>query len=113
MPPASLVETLRDRRGAVLEVFGDLNVPMPLWGPIHEAWQAGTLVVLSSRPFTHTARAEGLDLLGAVGSGGLSAQKARLATMAALGSTSSRDDAIAHLHRHRLVYDSHDRSSTT
>lgn len=113
MPPADVAAALAGRRGAVLEVFGDLNVPMPLWGPIHEAWKAGCLVVLASRPFTHTARGEGLDLLGAVGAGGLTAQKARLATMAALGSTTTRDDAVAALHRHRQVFDSHDRSSTT
>lgn len=112
MAPADVATALADRRGAVLEVFGDLNVPVPLWGPIHEAWNAGCLVVLASRPFTHTARGEGLDLLGAVGAGGLTAQKARLATMAALGSTTSRDDAVAVLHRHRQVFDSHDRSST-
>ncbi len=113
MQPDLVENALRDRRGAVLEVFGDLNVPSPLWGPIHQAWNDGALVVLASRPFTHTVRAEGLDMLGAVGAGGLTAQKARLATMAALGSCVTRDDAITFLHQHRLVFDSLDRSSTT
>lgn len=112
MPPELVAATLEGRRGAVLEVFGDLNVPMPLWQPIHEAWQRGTLVVLASRPFTDTARGDGLDLLGAVGAGGLTPQKARLATMVALGADRSRDEAIELLHRHRLTRAPHERSSS-
>jgi L-asparaginase len=110
--PNEVARTLDGRRGAVLEVFGDLNVPRSLWGPIHEAWRAGTLVVLASRPFTATTRSEGLDLLGAIGAGGLTAQKARLATMAALGGDATRDDAIAFLHARRLVRPHDQRSST-
>jgi L-asparaginase len=112
MPADAASRALEGRRGAVIEVFGDLNAPMALWGPIHEAWNAGCLVVLASRPFTDTARGEGLDLLGAVGAGGLTAQKARLATMAALGSHTTRDEAVAFLHRHRLIRPPHERSST-
>ncbi len=113
MAAEEVARVLAGRPGAVVEVFGDLNVPVPLWAPIHAAWQAGALVVLASRPFTATVRTEGLDLLGAVGAGGLTAQKARLATMAALGSTEARDDAILFLHRHRLERPPHDRSSTS
>ncbi|CAB4537276.1 unannotated protein [freshwater metagenome] len=109
--PSEVARTLDGRRGAVLEVFGDLNVPRTLWAPIHEAWRAGTLVVLASRPFTGTTRSEGLDLLGAVGAGGLTAQKARLATMAALGGGAGRDDAIEFLHARRLVRPHDERSS--
>ncbi|MFN8023055.1 MAG: asparaginase domain-containing protein [Acidimicrobiales bacterium] len=112
MPADAVSRALEGRRGAVLEVFGDLNVPMALWGPIHEAWKAGTLVVLASRPFTATSRSEGLDLLGAIGAGGLGAQKARLAAMAALGTHATRDEAIAFVHQHRLIRPPHERSST-
>ena len=89
-------------RGIVLEVFGDLNVPVALWDPIHRASQAGVLVVLASRPYTATFDDDGLALMGAIGAGGLSPQKARLATMAALGSTSDRESAISFL---RLLRD--------
>jgi L-asparaginase len=111
MPAADLATALDGARGAVVEVFGDLNAPMQLWQPIHDAWRAGTLVVLASRPFTDTTRNEGLDMLGAVGAGGLTAQKARLAAMAALGSGGDRDTAIELLHRHARPRDPHDRSS--
>lgn len=103
---------LDGRRGAVIEAFGDLNVPSQLWAPIHLAARAGTLVVLASRPFTHTFDNDGLQQLGAVGAGGLTAQRARLATMAALGTCATRDDAVAFLHSHRLHHDAQDRSST-
>ncbi|MEN9506553.1 MAG: hypothetical protein RI958_2479 [Actinomycetota bacterium] len=106
-------DTVADgHRGVVLEVFGDLHVPRQLWGPIRAAADAGVLVVLASRPFTDTARTDDLDFLGAVGAGGLNAQKARLATMAALTTCSDRDDAAAFVHRHRLVHDPLDRRST-
>jgi L-asparaginase len=111
MSAAGLARALDGTRGAVVEVFGDLNVPMQLWQPVHEAWRAGTLVVLAARPFTDTTRNEGLDLLGAVGAGGLTAQKARLATMAALGSSASREAAVELLHRHAVPRPPHDRSS--
>lgn len=111
MPASTLARALDGVRGAVVEVFGDLNAPMHLWQPIHEAWRAGTLVVLASRPFTDTTRNDGLDLLGAVGAGGLTPQKARLATMAALAGSTTRDEAIELLHRHARLRDPHDRSS--
>jgi L-asparaginase/Glu-tRNA(Gln) amidotransferase subunit D len=83
--------------GAVVEGFGNLNVPHALWGPIHAAWQRGCMVVLTSRPFTSTTRTADLDLLGAVGAGGLGSQKARLAVMAALAE-GTRDAAVSFLH---------------
>jgi L-asparaginase len=104
---------LDGRPGAVIEVFGDLNVPQQLWGPIHRAWNDGALVVLASRPFTPTTTNDGLAMLGAVGAGGLTAQKARLATMAALGSSPDRDTAIAFLHAYSLAFDARDRSTTS
>lgn len=103
---------LHGRRGAVVEGYGDLNLPAALWGPVHRATGAGTLVVVASRAFTATSRSEGLDLLGAVGAGGLTAPKARLAVMAALGSCAGHDEAIAFLHEHRLVRSPDHRSST-
>ena len=109
--PGEFTRLVEGCRGIVVEVFGDLNVPRQLWGPIHEAWNAGVLVVLASRPFTATTGNEGLSLLGAVGAGGLTAQKARLATMAVLGTFAARDDAIEFLHRCALTYDPLDRST--
>jgi L-asparaginase len=110
--PHTVASAIDGRAGAVVEGFGDLNVPAQLWGPIHLAARAGTLVVLGSRPFTHTATGEGLQALGAIGAGGLTAQRARLAVMAALGSCPTRDDAVAFVHSYRLEHHVHDRSST-
>ena len=110
--PAELDHALVGRRGIVIDVFGDLNVPRQLWAGIHRAWNEGVLVVLASRPFTHTTGTPDLALLGAVGAGGLTAQKARLATMAALGSCADRDAAAAWLADRALVYDPAERSST-
>ena len=98
--------------GAVVEGFGDLNVPQQLWLPIHTAWQRGALVVLASRPFTPTTTNDGLALLGAVGAGGLTAQKARLAVMAALGTEADREAAVAFLHQYALVHDTADRGTS-
>lgn len=109
---ASVEAALADVEGAVVEGFGDLNVPQQLWGPIHHAWNRGTLVVLASRPFTPTTVTEGLSMLGAVGAGGLTAQKARLAVMAALGSTPDRDAAVAFLRQLALTLDAGDRSTS-
>jgi L-asparaginase len=98
--------------GAVVEGFGDLNVPQQLWAPIHHAWNRGALVVLASRPFTPTTATGGLSMLGAVGAGGLTAQKARLAVMAALGTTPDRNAALAFLHQLALTFDAGDRSTS-
>ena len=100
------------RRGIVVEAFGDVNVPRQLWAPIHHAWNSGVLVVLASRPFTTTTGNDGLALLGAVGAGGLSPQKARLATMAALGTFADRDHAIGFLGQLSLTFNAHDRSTS-
>ncbi|CAB4864136.1 unannotated protein [freshwater metagenome] len=108
---AEFARLAEGRRGIVLEAFGDLNVPQQLWGPIHAAGAAGTLVVLASRPFTGTRVEDGLTMLGAVGAGGLSAQKARLAVMAALGTCADRAAATLFLHQFSLSYDAHDRST--
>lgn len=100
------------RRAVVVEAFGDLNVPQQLWGPIHHAWNRGTMVVLASRAFTATTGSEGLALLGAVGAGGLTAQKARLAAMSAIGQAADRDAAVEQFHRLALAYDPKERSTT-
>ncbi len=108
---ADLAAILEGRRGAVLEVFGDLNAPRQLWRPIHDASAAGTVVVLASRAFTATTRTAALARLGAVGSGGRAAQEARLALIAALATTDDRDAAIELVHRHRRHLAPHERSS--
>lgn len=108
----SLEAVLEGAAGVVVEGFGDLNVPQALWAPIHHAWRRGQLVVLASRPFTPTAANDDLALLGAIGAGGLTAQKARLAAMVALGSYAHRDDAVAFMHRYALNWNAGDRSTT-
>lgn len=110
--PEFVAAAIEGHRGVVLEVFGDLNVPRQLWGPIRAAADAGVLVVLASRAFTETARSDDLELLGAIGAGGLTAQKARLATMAALTTFGDRDGAADFIHGHRRSYDPLDRRST-
>lgn len=99
--------------GVVVEGFGDLNVPHAVWGPIHAAANAGALVVIASSAFTSNVGDEGMRALGAVGAGGLTAQKARLALMAALGTEpTDRDAAIDFLHQYALAFDAGDRSTT-
>lgn len=100
-----------DAPGLVVAGFGDLNVPHALWGPMLKAAAAGSLVTLASQVFTPNAGDADLHALGAVGAGGLSPQKARLAVMAALA-TGSRDDAIHFLHQYALPFDAGDRSTT-
>ncbi len=110
--PAELTRLTHGVRAMVVEAFGDLNVPQQLWGPIHHAWNDGVLMVLASRAFTATRTGDGLALLGAVGTGGLTAQKARLAVMAALATHADREAAIGFLHHFALAYDPLDRSTS-
>ena len=98
-------------RGMVIEGFGDLNIPDAAWGPVHDAWQRGLLVVLASRVFTPTSSNEAMEFLGGVGAGGLTAQKARLLAMAALGSTADRDAAATLFRSHALPHHHGERSS--
>lgn len=98
--------------GLVVEGFGDLNIPHALWGPVHQAWSDGVLVVIASSVFTPNQGDDDLRMLGAVGAGGLTAQKTRLALMAALGSTTDRDEAVAFLHQYALAFDAGERSTT-
>lgn len=108
----AVTAAIGDSPGAVVEAFGDLNMPLSAWAAVHAACSAGRLVAVASRPFTPTASSEGLDLAGAVGAGGLTAQKARLALMAALGTCSGRADAVAFLHQYALRYDAGDRRTS-
>jgi len=109
----ALEAVLEGADGVVVEGFGDLNLPHAMWGPIHRAWQRGVLVVVASRPFTPTSQNDDLALLGAVGAGGLTAQKARLAVMVALGTFDQRDDAVDFLHQYALTFDARDRSTAS
>lgn len=108
----AVAAALGDCHGAVVEGFGDLNLPHATWGPLHRAAQHGALIVLASPAFTPNVGDDELRQLGAIGSGGLTAQKARLALMAALGSTSDREQAIATIHQYALTYDARDRSTS-
>lgn len=100
-----------DAPGVVVEGFGDLNLPHALWGPLHDAGQRGTLVVVASSAFT-TNRGDDLRPFGAVGAGGLSAQKSRLAVMAALGTTTSLAAAVDFVQLYALAFDAGDRSTS-
>ena len=73
-----------DARAVVVEVFGDLNAPMQIWGVLHEWSSAGRLVVLASGAYTPTVDNDFTQMLGLVGAGGLTTQKARIAAMLAL-----------------------------
>lgn len=84
-------------RGLVVEGFGDLNVPRSIWSPLRELVDRGIAVVVASRAFTPTVDGELLNGIGAIGAGGLDAQRARLALMAALGSHPT--DVRGFLHR--------------
>lgn len=98
--------------GLVVAGFGDLNVPHDLWAPMLTAAGAGALVALASQVFAPNAGDADLHALGAVGAGGLSPQKARLAVMAALAAAPDRDTAIDFLHQYALPFDAGDRSTT-
>lgn len=84
MPP-SLLTTVTDlgARGVVLEGTGAGNVPVELFGTVHELSTWDIPVVVASR--AHTMDIGLVERLGAVSAAGLSAVKARLALMVALG----------------------------
>lgn len=90
---AALRRSVGDSRGVVVEAFGDLNVPMNLWGVIHEWSTEGRLVVIASGAYTPTATSEFLDLLGIMGAGGLTPQKARVALLVAMSDDRSANEA--------------------
>jgi len=83
MAPAAIAAAADGADGLVLEVFGALNLPHYLWGVVYELGHGGLPIILAGRPYATGYRDEGLDFLGVVGSGGRSAQKARLALAAA------------------------------
>lgn len=110
--PADVVDSAaRGAAGIVVEGFGDLNLPEPIWRPLLAASENGTLIVVASSVFTSNVGDAALRGLGIVGAGGLSSQKARCAAMAAISSTSNRDEAIAFLAQYVLEYDAADRST--
>jgi L-asparaginase len=84
MPP-SLLTTVTDlgARGVVLEGTGAGNVPVELFGAIMELSSMDIPVVVASR--AHTPGIGMAERMGAISAGGLSAQKARMALMVALG----------------------------
>ncbi|HEV7651220.1 MAG TPA: asparaginase domain-containing protein [Actinophytocola sp.] len=83
--PAQLLTMVTDlgAQGVVLEGTGAGNVPVELFGTIAELSSMDIPVVVASRsPTTDVGMAE---RLGAIAAAGLSAQKARMALMVALG----------------------------
>ena len=93
MDEVALRRAVGDSRGVVVEAFGDLNIPMNLWGAIHEWSTEGRVVVIASGAYTPTSTSEFLDLLGLMGAGGLSPQKARIALMVAMSDGRPPDEA--------------------
>ena len=89
----TLRRSVGDSRGVVIEAFGDLNVPMTSWGVIHEWSSEGRLVVIASGAYTPTVTSEFLELLGLLGAGGLTPQKARVALMVAMSDGRSVEEA--------------------
>lgn len=98
-------------RAAVVEGFGDLNLPSAVWRPVHDAAARGCTVIVASGAFTPSTTTETLDALGAVGAGGLSAQKARLAAAAALAAGLDRSGIAALLGGYSLRRDAGERST--
>lgn len=91
---AALLTALVDAgaRGLVLEGTGAGNVPVGLFGAIHELTEWDIPVVVASRCRTRAVALEDLSLgaglaarMGAIGARGLSPSKARVALMVALG----------------------------
>jgi L-asparaginase len=84
MPP-SLLTTVTDlgAQGVVLEGTGAGNVPVELFATIMGLSQMDIPVVVASR--AHTSDIGLAERMGAIGAAGLSAQKARMALMVALG----------------------------
>jgi L-asparaginase len=91
--------------GLVVEAFGDLNLPSSTWGPIHQLTSRGIPVAISSGCYTDRSESEGLDLLGAIGCGGLTTQRARLALMAALSTTTDPVEISAFVRRLAVEHD--------
>ncbi len=84
MPP-SLLTTVTDlgAQGVVLEGTGAGNVPVELFAAIMGLSQMDIPVVVASR--AHTSDIGLAERMGAIGAAGLSASKARMALMVALG----------------------------
>ena len=98
-------------RAAVVEGFGDLNLPSEVWRPVHDAAMRGCAIIVASGAFTPSISTETLDALGAIGSGGLSAQKARLAAAAALAAGCDRAGIAALLGAYALHRDAGERGT--
>lgn len=83
--PSSLLTTVTDlgAQGVVLEGTGDGNVPVDLFGTVMGLTQMDIPVVVASR--AHTTEIGLVERMGAINAAGLTAQKARMALMVALG----------------------------
>jgi len=97
------LDRARSARGVVVDAYGDLNVPAALWSGLHDIASDGRLVVITSRAYTPTIESEFLALMGVVSAGGLDAQRARLALMAALGSATDRSEVASILRAYALA----------
>lgn len=111
--PASTVEfALAGAPAAVVEGFGDLNLPHEVWRPVHEAAARGCVIAVASPAFTPTTTDEGLDALGVLAAGGLTAQRARLLLAAATAAGLDRDGVRTVLHDMALARDAGERGTT-
>jgi L-asparaginase len=91
-----------DVRGLALVAFGRGNVPPGIMPALAAGIEAGAIITVSSRcvagrvgpRYGYEGAGLPLSRLGAILAGDLSGAKARLLQMAALGGTSSREDAV-------------------
>jgi L-asparaginase len=102
MSARALELLIEGQAGVVLEGFGLMNLPANLAPVLKKAVDSGVAVIVASRAQTSGGLDQGpeghrtLHDLGAVGSYGLSADKAWIALMAGLARTDHRPDALRH-----------------
>jgi L-asparaginase len=100
MSARALELVIEGQAGVVLEGFGVMNIPPNLVPVVKDAIGGGIAVVVASRAHTSGGLDQGpesrrtLHDLGAVGSYGLSADKAWIALMAGLARTDRHSDAL-------------------
>lgn len=108
--PAAVAAALGGVAGAVVQGFGDLNLPNRVWPAITDAAGRGVAVLVASGAYTPN-RGDDLRAFGAAGAAGLPPQKARLALMAGLACGGDAAAAIDFVHRYAVHRDFHDRST--
>ncbi len=108
--PAAVAAALDGVVGAVVQGFGDLNLPHQVWPALAEAVGRGVAVLVASGTFTPN-RGDDLRAFGLAGAAGLPPQKARLALMAGLAAHHDPGAAIDFAHHYAVEFDFNDRST--